>query len=110
MFADDTKLYGVIKQPSDSCILQQDLNQITVWSKWFLNFNPLMCKIMHLGRGNPTVYSMIDHTSGEAVELSLVEEEKDLGIWITSNLKPRLHCLKPAARATQMLGQLIKFF
>ena len=29
MFADDTKLYGVIKQPSDFCIMQQDLNQIT---------------------------------------------------------------------------------
>ena len=106
MFADDTKLYRVIKQPSDSCILQQDLNRITAWSKeWLLNFNPLKCKVMHLGRGNPTVYSMTDHTSGEVVELSLVEEEKDLGIWVTSNLKPSLHCLRTATRATQMLGQ-----
>ena len=41
MFADDTKLYRVIKQPSGSCILQQDLNRITAWSKeWLLNFNP----------------------------------------------------------------------
>ena len=41
MFADDTKLYRVIKQPSGFCILQQDLNQITAWSKeWLLNFNP----------------------------------------------------------------------
>ena len=40
---------------------------------------PSKCKVMHLGRGNPTVYSMTDHTSGEVVELSLVVEEKDLG-------------------------------
>ena len=112
IFADDTKLYRVTKQPSDSCTLQQDLNQITVWSKeWLLNFNPLKCKvIMHLGRVNPTVYSVTDHISGEVVELSLVEEEKDLGIWITSNLKPSLHCFKTAARATQMLGQLKRSF
>ena len=37
-------------------------------------------KVMHLGSGIPTVYSMSDHTSGEVVELSLVQEEKDLGI------------------------------
>ena len=58
---------------------------------------------MHLGRGSPTVYSMTDHTSDEVVELSLVEEEKDLGIWITTNLKPSLHCLRTATRTTQML-------
>ena len=91
MFTDDTKLYRVIKQPNDSCILQQDLNQITAWSKeWLLTFNPLKCKVMHLGKGNPAVYSMTDYTCGEVVELSLVEEEKDVGIWITSNLKPCL--------------------
>ena len=61
---------------------------------------------MDLGRGNPTVYGMTDYTSGEVVELSLVEEEKDLGIWTTSNLKPSLHCL----RTTQMLGQLKRSF
>ena len=110
MFADDTKLYRVIKQPCDSCILQQNLNWITAWSKeWLLNFNPLKCKVMHLGRGNPTVYSMTDHTSDE-VELSLVEEDKDLGIWVTSNLKPILHCIRTATRATQMLGQLKRSF
>ena len=65
---------------------------------------------MHLGRGNPTVYSMTDYTSGGVVELSLVEEEKDLGIWITSNLKPSLHCLRTATRPTQMLGQLKRSF
>ena len=53
---------------------------------------------------------MTDHTSGEVVELSLVEEEKGLGIWITSNLKPSLHCFRTAARATQMLGQLKRSF
>ena len=47
---------------------------------------------------------MTDHTSGEIVELSLVEEEKDLGIWITPNLKPSLHCLRTATKTTQMLG------
>ena len=30
MFADDTNLYRVIKQPSGSCILQQNLNWITI--------------------------------------------------------------------------------
>ena len=111
MVADHTRLCRAIKQPSDSCILQQDLNWFTTWSKeWLLNFNPLKSEVMHLGRGNPTVYSMTDHTSGEVVELSLVEEENDLGIWVTSNLKPSLHCIRTATRATQMLGQLKRSF
>ena len=53
---------------------------------------------MHLGRGNPTVYSMTDHTSDEVVELSFVDEDKDLDIWIASNLKPSLHCIRTATR------------
>ena len=64
----------------------------------------------NLGRGNPTVHSMTDYTSDEVVELSLVEEEKDLGIWIISNLKPSLHCFRTATRATQMPGQLKRSF
>ena len=56
------------------------LGCIILLKEWLLNFNSSKCKVMHLGRGDPTVYSMTDHTSGEVVELSLVEEEKDLDI------------------------------
>ena len=50
LFANDTKIYRVIKSDRDSEILQNDLLDIMKWSeKWQLPFNLTKCKIMHLG-------------------------------------------------------------
>ena len=50
LFANDTKIYRVIKSYEDSEILQNDLLDIMKWSeKWQLPFNLTKCKIMHLG-------------------------------------------------------------
>ena len=36
--------------------------------------------------------------------LQKVDEEKDLGIFVTGDLKPSVHCAKAAAKAMQVLG------
>ncbi|XP_065883915.1 uncharacterized protein [Dysidea avara] len=47
---------------------------------------------------------------GSTEELTKTDFEKDLGIWITSSLKPFLHCDKAAAAATRILGMLKRTF
>ena len=44
------------------------------------------------------------------MELTKTDFEKDLGIWITSSLKPSLHCNKAAAATTRILGMLKRTF
>ena len=54
---------------------------------------------MHIGKQNPNyVYSM-----GGAL-LQVVKEEKDLGLWITSDLKVSRQCNQAYCRANRMLG------
>ena len=43
---------------------------------------------MSLGNTLDAVYTVTDHATGERVQLSKCSEEKDLGIWYTSDLKP----------------------
>jgi hypothetical protein len=41
LFADDTKIYKIIKEDNDREALQQDLKKMTEWSeKWLLKFHP----------------------------------------------------------------------
>ena len=85
-FADDTKVFGRVNSDKDREVLQQDLHRLMNWSdRWQMPFNASKCKVMHLGNGNSRFsYFMGDH------KLESVNEEKDLGIFITDNLKPTL--------------------
>ena len=51
MFADDTKIYGEIKNEDDNTKLQDDLNKLDEWSqKWLLKFHPDKCKVLNLSK------------------------------------------------------------
>ena len=57
MFADDTKIFNIIKSSEDQEILQNDLDSLSVWSdKWLLKFHPGKCKVMHLCKADNTKY------------------------------------------------------
>ncbi len=63
------------------------------------------CKIMHIGRSNPYYkYCM------NGVVLSAIEEEKDVRVWITRNLKPSEQCQKAEPREKAVLNQLAQNF
>ena len=55
---------------------------------------------MHVGNF-PTVtsYMLCDNGSEQYIHLMEVNHEKDLGVWICSDLKPSLHCCKVAVSA-----------
>ena len=69
------------------------------------SFNISRCKIMHVGKNNPRYeYTM------RGVKLRVTEEERDIGVVITKNLKPSEQCSKAAGRATSVLNQLKRNF
>jgi len=51
IFADDTNLWARISTLEDAETLQRDLLKLAESSrKWLLAFNPVKCKVMHIGR------------------------------------------------------------
>ena len=105
-FADDTKIAQSIRGNADRLRMQEALDNLTGWAnQWGMQFNITKCKVMHVGRNNPRhEYTM----NGQA--LGTTEEERDLGVIMTKNLKPAAQCAKAAKTANMVLGQITRSF
>ena len=99
-FADDTKLSNTVNCNKDRDQLQLDLQHLVEWStKWQMPFNDTKCSVMHLGGNNQKFdYFMGSH------KLEAVSQERDLGVWITDNLKPSMQCQYAYSKASRALG------
>ena len=105
-FADDTKGAKVVKDQTDADDMQRTLEELSQWSKkWSMDFNINKCKIMHVGRSNPKFNYQIN-----GVDLTVVEAERDVGVCITSNLKPSKHCQESVGKARGVLGKITRCF
>jgi ribonuclease P/MRP protein subunit RPP40 len=100
-FADDTKLGKTVRTEKDREELQVALDQLCTWAdKWGMVFNVGKCKVMHMGHQNPAfIYTMKRQVLEETME------EKDIGVMVTSNLKPTAQCARAAKTAQTVLGQ-----
>ena len=108
MFADDSKLYRIIKYSHDVDTLQQDLNYISNLSKlWLLNFNTAKCSVMHLGKNSNATYTLYDLATNSNNIFQSTTEQKDLGVWTTSTM---MHCHKAASKASQALRMIKRNF
>ena len=104
LFADDVKIYSTIQHSSDIAHLQHNIDLLNCWSqKWQLYLNSSKCKFLSIGNSLDAAYTIIDPTTSDRVQLSKCSEEKDLGIWYTSDLKPSTQCHKAVAKAMQAL-------
>jgi len=105
----DYYFFARISTLEDGEVLQDDLNNLTSWSeKWKLGFNPEKCKVMHIGHSFGTKYRM--KIQEKVWELEETKEEIDLGIIVTSNLKPSQQCVKAASKARSILGWINRHF
>ena len=105
-FADDTKLGQIIKSDADRAALQGSLEKMEKWAeKWGMSFNVAKCKILHIGRTNPKYDYIISGT-----KLTCIESECDIGVTISSNLKPSQHCVNAARKGHNALGQIWRAF
>ena len=101
-FADDTKLLSRVMNTVERDRLQADLDRLGEWSdRWQMRFNTEKCKVMHVGRVNMNYsYRM------EGRELEVVEEERDLGILVSNNLKASNQCRAAYNKAIRILGMM----
>ena len=102
-FADDIKLFCSFSVNDPSLCpnaLQCDLSRLVTWSKeWLLQINFSKCKCLHFGKNNPSVTYVLDD-----VPIMSADEELDLGVLISKDLKPSKECFRIATRANKILG------
>ena len=101
-FADDCKIKREVSCDEHAEEVQTDLDTLATWSdKWQMAFHPDKCKVLHLGHNNSKRQYFIN-----GIEITKVEEEKDLGIIISEDLKPKKHIAKIVKRANRLLGMI----
>ena len=103
-FADDTKCFMVTETEEDRTRFQAMLSKLEAWSSnWQMMFNMDKCHVIHAGDKNPK----FNYTWGEG-SLLATESEKDVGMIVTSNLKPSAQAVNAARKANLVLGQLAR--
>ena len=106
LFADDTKVFREIQSDEDRQKLQQDIDELLIWSKkWQLPFNESKCKVMHYGKTNRKA----DYNLG-GVNIKEVSEEKDLGVTFDQQLSFGTNASKVVAAANSRLGLINRHF
>ena len=106
MFADDTKIFCVVRTREDYSVLQHDLDLLYEWSiRWQLKFNILKCKHMHLG---PMHHYGPYYLDGTVIDN--FDSYKDLGVILDYQLKFCLHTTEVAVKANRLLGLIKKSF
>ena len=105
-FADDTKLGANAASPTAVEDLQQDLDKIGEWSEaWQMPFNTDKCTVMHIGRTNRSAnYSLLGS------QIPTTNLEKDLGVYISADLKSSRQCIEVEKKANKVLGYIGRQF
>ncbi len=108
LFADDTKIFRVIKSDVDQQTLQEDLNKLHQWSStWLLRFHPEKCKSMRVStkQEDPQFgYNLDSHT------LEWTKCEKDIGLFTDESLNFESHISAKVKKANSMFGLLRRIF
>ena len=105
-FADDSKLYGTVRNQEEVANFATDLETLCKWSKdWMMPFNVEKCKVLHFGKHNPMHVHSINN-----VALKNVTEEIDLGVIVQGNLKVSEQCTKVVKAANRTLGMIKRTF
>ena len=101
-YADDTKIFKSIDSITDCNALQSDLNDLVSWSESSgLIFNQSKCKYQCIIRKKSPIQPtyIINETPVESCDT-----EKDLGVWVSSNLTSDKQVTEQCAKANKLLG------
>ena len=95
----------LVMEVKDEVLFQQDLDSLVSWTRQLcLKFNVEKCKIMRVAHSGQHQYDLA------GVKLQEAHQEKDLGVKVSSTLKPSLRYTKAAAKAMQVLGIIKRNF
>ena len=104
-FADDTKLCHRARNPDDIKELQEDINKLVEWAnKWQMSFNVDKCSVMYIRHNN------IQSKNISNQQLPTTDEQRDLGIIITKDLKWLQQTEKSCKTANRVLGFIASNF
>lgn len=96
-FADDTKLYSTPNSHYD--VLSEDLRSIELWcNTWKMKLNEDKCTVLSIGVNNTEFPYLLNGTP-----LHHVNNQTDLGIIVTSNLKWEAHISKIVKKANSFV-------
>lgn len=111
IFADDSKIYRSIQDPSDQDSIQEDLLHLCDWSeKWLLQFSFPKCKVIQYGQVKYEYTYQMKNQQDEFINIPLEEEEKDLGITFEKTLKFNKHVLSVVNRCNKLIGLVKRTF
>ena len=81
---------------------------VNKWShKWLLKFNPDKCELLQLGNSSSTNYYLHNPNGCSRSLISRITEEKDVGVWCTTEMKLSLQVQKAVAKGMQTLSEEI---
>ena len=105
LFADDVKIWRTIRNETDRCYLQADLDELVRWAHdWGLEVNSRKSVFMHIG------HDISYHYTINGTSLPRVQEHKDLGVIISHDLKTTTHCNAVASKGYRALWSLRRAF
>ncbi len=106
LFTDDTKIYCQINSEEDIKILKSDRKALDEWSrKWLLLLHPDKCKVLNLDKhGTPAEYCMTDIGRNQEIKLEVCESEKELGIWMDSDVSFEKHIAGKVKKMNRNVG------
>jgi hypothetical protein len=110
LYADDNKIIAKVNNENDAKSLQREINSICEWStKWSLNFNIEKCRIMHFSKQN-NHFNYYMPIEGKDWQLSKTFTERDVGVYISDDLKWSNQINQAIAKANSKLGLILKTF
>ena len=111
-FADDTKIWRDINSESDCETLQNDINTLSIWSRNNkMSFHPDKCKALSIYDCRPDFDKVLPfalryyNINGNVIEFC--ENERDLGVIVSSNFKWDEQHDKILKKTHQMLKELV---
>ena len=111
MYADDTKIYREIRDKHDQEILQKDLDSLKAWSdQWFLKFHPKKCYSITIGKKEDNDYTYCITDNGTKYDMTQINDMKDIGVIIDSDLKFEKHINSKIGTANKILGIIRRAF
>ena len=114
LFADDAKLYKHILINDDYIYLKESCQNMFDWSaKWCMNLNISKCKILSIARNKHAIVNYdygFNIDSNTFVLLDHIDDMKDLGIILDTELSFSKHIYEKISKAYQMLGIINRNF
>ena len=110
MFADDTKLYRSIDLPQDHTTLQHDIDQLCAWGdRSLMSFNLDKCHVMTFGKSGE-VFNYTMKKAGISLPLNQCDQERDLGVLFTPDLKFSQPIKSITRKANSVIGTIKQSF